>query len=146
MNTNITSFRGKYNFLSNFYDAPILFNNIVYKSVEYAYQCDKMINQENHDLVYNEYTPGRAKQLANKLPVKKTWNTEYKLKLMNELLILKFTQHLDLRKKLIDTKDYTLIENNNWGDVFWGVCNNKGENFLGRLLMNIRDNLINNKI
>lgn len=39
------------------------------------------------------------------------------------------------------TGDAELIEGNNWGDTFWGVCNGRGENMLGKLLMEIRDYL-----
>jgi hypothetical protein len=39
---------------------------------------------------------------------------------------------------LLDTSDKVLIEENNWNDTFWGVCNGVGENNLGRLLMQVR--------
>jgi predicted NAD-dependent protein-ADP-ribosyltransferase YbiA (DUF1768 family) len=35
-----------------------------------------------------------------------------------------------------------LIEENTWGDTFWGICKGQGENHLGRLLMQIRDELL----
>jgi ribA/ribD-fused uncharacterized protein len=146
MKKSINSFRGKYRFLSNFYEAPIEYNGILYKSTEYAYQCNKVKNKEDHDLILNELTPGRAKRLGANLPIKPEWNDQYKLKLMNNIVTIKFTTHLDLRKKLIETKDYTLIEGNTWNDTFWGVCNGKGSNYLGLILMNIREKLIHNKI
>jgi hypothetical protein len=40
--------------------------------------------------------------------------------------------------KLLATEYVELIEGNNWGDTFFGVCNGEGENWLGRLLMNLR--------
>jgi predicted NAD-dependent protein-ADP-ribosyltransferase YbiA (DUF1768 family) len=42
---------------------------------------------------------------------------------------------------LIDTGDQELIEGNWWGDVIWGVCNGKGENHLGKILMEVRKEL-----
>lgn len=33
-----------------------------------------------------------------------------------------------------------IIEVNNWGDTYWGVCNGIGDNHLGKILMKIRDN------
>ena len=32
-----------------------------------------------------------------------------------------------------------IVEENTWGDTFWGVCKGVGENHLGKLLMEIRD-------
>jgi len=36
-----------------------------------------------------------------------------------------------------------LEETNTWGDKYWGVCNGEGENQLGKLLMKIRENIMN---
>jgi len=30
---------------------------------------------------------------------------------------------------------------NTWGDTFWGICDNKGKNILGIILMEVRDSL-----
>ena len=50
-----------------------------------------------------------------------------------------------MTRALMDTGDAELIEGNNWNDTFWGVCNNAGENNLGKLLMKIRAALIRQK-
>jgi predicted NAD-dependent protein-ADP-ribosyltransferase YbiA (DUF1768 family) len=47
----------------------------------------------------------------------------------------KFIQNEDLRKLLLDTGTSELIEDNNWHDTFWGVCNGVGANKLGEILM-----------
>jgi predicted NAD-dependent protein-ADP-ribosyltransferase YbiA (DUF1768 family) len=58
---------------------------------------------------------------------------------MRHLLESKFGKaNPELRQMLIDTNPCVLIEGNTWGDRFWGVCEGKGENMLGRLLMNLR--------
>ena len=41
--------------------------------------------------------------------------------------------------------DVDLIEGNTWGDTFWGQVDGKGENKLGKLLMKIRDELMEGK-
>lgn len=46
-----------------------------------------------------------------------------------------------LREKLLATGDAELVEGNTWGDRFWGVCNGVGQNWLGRLLMQVRDEI-----
>jgi predicted NAD-dependent protein-ADP-ribosyltransferase YbiA (DUF1768 family) len=72
--------------------------------------------------------------------LRKDWS-QVKMKVMIELLLQKFTQHSDYRENLLQTGDKMLIEGNAWGDSFWGYDTNiqKGNNFLGRILMYIRD-------
>lgn len=59
---------------------------------------------------------------------------------MDELLRQKFS-NLEMFEKLLETGDEFLVEGNNWNDTFWGVCNGKGENHLGVLLMSIRSEI-----
>lgn len=65
---------------------------------------------------------------------------------MENILSIKF-QHKHMRDLLIKTKDYEIIEQNKWHDIYWGVCTCKkhnlvGKNQLGTLLMKIRGSLI----
>jgi predicted NAD-dependent protein-ADP-ribosyltransferase YbiA (DUF1768 family) len=39
------------------------------------------------------------------------------------------------------TGDRKLVEGNYWHDTFWGVCNGVGENYLGEILMHVRQEL-----
>jgi predicted NAD-dependent protein-ADP-ribosyltransferase YbiA (DUF1768 family) len=71
------------------------------------------------------------------MQVRKDWN-EKKLEFMNWGVREKFKNE-ELRELLISTGDMTLIEGNAWKDFFWGVCNGKGENHLGKILMKVRD-------
>ena len=48
----------------------------------------------------------------------------------------------ELAQLLIDTDGHELIEGNWWRDFYWGVCNGKGENHLGKLIMAIRTILL----
>lgn len=57
---------------------------------------------------------------------------------MAALLAEKFHPGSELAEKLVATSPAELIEGNTWGDRFWGVCNGKGFNHLGRLLMQRR--------
>lgn len=67
---------------------------------------------------------------------------------MKITLRCKFTQNKNLKEKLLATKDAILIEDTTgWHDNIWGDCNcvrcknKKGENLLGKALMEIRDEL-----
>jgi ribA/ribD-fused uncharacterized protein len=85
-------------------------------------------------------TAGHAKRAGRKLKLRKDWD-EIKLTVMEEVLKMKFLGNQKLAQKLIDTGDAVLIEGNWWNDTYWGVCNDKGENHLGQLLMKIRKEL-----
>ena len=37
-----------------------------------------------------------------------------------------------------DTNNEELIEGNTWNDTYWGVCNGRGQNHLGKILMKVR--------
>jgi predicted NAD-dependent protein-ADP-ribosyltransferase YbiA (DUF1768 family) len=60
---------------------------------------------------------------------------------MTMVVRAKFTQNRILADKLIATGDTELIEGNNWRDYFWGMCNGKGKNNLGKILMKVREEL-----
>jgi predicted NAD-dependent protein-ADP-ribosyltransferase YbiA (DUF1768 family) len=60
---------------------------------------------------------------------------------MRQVLVRKFS-HPELRAALLSTGDALLVEGNHWGDIFWGVCRGEGENWLGRLLMALRGQMV----
>jgi predicted NAD-dependent protein-ADP-ribosyltransferase YbiA (DUF1768 family) len=56
----------------------------------------------------------------------------------------KFTRNPDIASLLVATGDEELVEGNNWGDTFWGVCppgSDNGQNWLGRILTDQREDL-----
>ena len=59
---------------------------------------------------------------------------------MNWAIREKF-KDINLSELLIGTEDVELVESNNWNDTFWGVCNGKGKNHLGKILMEVREEL-----
>ena len=137
MNT-INDFHGDYRFLSNFWPAKVQMYDLWFDSVENAYQAAKESKIDNM-LQYRRITPGAAKRLGKKATLRPDWNTK-RLLIMEELVRRKFAiPHL--REKLITTGDAELIEGNHWHDTFWGVCNGKGENNLGKILMKIRSEI-----
>ena len=48
---------------------------------------------------------------------------------------------IELREQLLATGEAQLIEGNTWNDTFWGVCKGKGQNWLGRILVEVREEL-----
>jgi len=135
----IRGFRGRNRWLSNFSPAQVTLDGMVFGSVEGAYQAAKTLDLEVRAQIAALPKPGQARRFGRRLNVRDDWE-KVKLSVMEDLLRQKFA-HADLRQKLLDTGDAYLEESNAWRDFFWGVCDGKGENHLGKLLMRIRDEL-----
>lgn len=140
--TPIESFSGQYRFLSNFYPAKVVLDGVAYPSVEHAYQARKTDVQVLRELIGNARTASQAKFLGQDVPKVQGWDL-LKVQVMRELLVQKFADKA-LRTLLLDTGDAQLVEGNTWGDVFWGICKGRGENMLGKLLMEIRAGIVQN--
>lgn len=81
-------------------------------------------------------TKSAANYLRNRGYIREDWD-EIKVEIMIDLLIQKFSQP-ELQLYLKNTGDAYLVEGNSWGDTFWGECDGRGRNVLGRLLMILR--------
>ncbi|MDR1694005.1 MAG: NADAR family protein [Lactobacillaceae bacterium] len=139
-------------FLSNFYPhkkgggfyphkIKVIYNDIEFDCVENAYQAAKSLDK-TIQLKIKDMTPYEAKKLSEGgYEIRPDWK-DVRYDIMYDLVWQKFSRHPKLKKLLLDTKDAELQEGNDWGDVYWGVCEGKGENNLGKILMKIRNNLI----
>lgn len=141
----IDSFFGEYRWLSNFWPCAICWEKLWFPSVEHAYQAAKAVYNVDKDILANSIkTAGAAKRFSRGMKIDPTFDNR-KLEVMEELLRQKFrlsrSDPTSLGDKLLSTGDAELIEGNTWGDIFWGVCDGKGENHLGKLLMKIREDL-----
>lgn len=135
----IKEFRGEYRFLSNFWPATVVLDEVEYPTVEHAYQAAKCRHRSDRVYIRAAETPGEAKKRGRQVEIRRDWD-DIKLSTMERLLRQKFSQE-PLRSKLIATGDQELIEGNAWGDTFWGVSWGKGWNHLGKLLMAIREEM-----
>lgn len=135
--SEITSFSGEYRFLSNFWPANVTDEEHRYATVEHAYQAAKTASASHRREILHANTAGIAKRLGRRVPIRPDWE-DVKVGVMRELLRQKFAEPT-LRAKLLATGTALLVEGNTWGDRFWGQCPvGVGENWLGRLLMEIR--------
>jgi len=133
----IDKFTGKYRFLSNFYPSVVRVEDTYYASVEHAYQAYKTNDiAERQPFANFKLTAGEAKKLGKKLTLRPYWD-EIKDDIMYILILRKF-QNPTLCQSLLETGDSELIEGNTWGDTYWGVCQGKGQNKLGKILMEVR--------
>lgn len=137
---DIESFSGEYRFLSNFYPCPVNLDGLQFPSVEHAYQAAKTLDPDARLAISLLPKPGQAKHAGKALQLRAGWDG-MRLDVMRGLLLQKFA-YTPFANALKATHPWGLIEGNNWGDTFWGVCNGRGKNHLGRLLMEIRLQLI----
>ena len=135
----INSFRDEYFFLSNFYEADVEYKGLVYKNNEAAFQAQKVLDDEVK-CSFCDLNPSMAKRKGRRVALLSDWN-DLKFDIMYEICLAKFSQHEDLKQKLLDTKDKHLEEGNNWGDRIWGTVNGKGQTHLGKILMRVREEL-----
>ena len=133
----IDRFKNKYYFLSNFYNAPIIYNGIRYENNEAAFHAQKNLNRSKEFCTLN---PSQAKALGRKVLLREDWEMVKDL-IMYEINYEKYIQNADLRKRLLETGEQELVEGNFWNDTYWGVCKGVGENHLGKILMRIRSEL-----
>ena len=131
-------FRGEWFFLSNFYPCQIVVDGFCFPTSEHLYQYLKAGDAKSQQLVLSQDTPSAAKKitLSPDFTPRADWQ-EVKLNQMEFVLQQKFS-HPDLLAMLLATGDMELVEENDWDDTYWGVCNGIGENNLGKLLMKIR--------
>lgn len=144
----VNGFQGDYRFLSNFWPCYVEYDNIVYPTVEHAYQSAKVKDVAAKNRIKDCPTPSAAKDFFETYNIKpdEGWTVTKKLAVMEELLTVKFGGRSPfLTRALLDTGNAMLVEENNWNDTFWGVCNDAGENNLGKIMMNIRQELIRQK-
>jgi hypothetical protein len=131
---------GEFGFLSNLYPAKIVFEGIDFPSSEHAYQFGKFKDRKIAEWAMTAPKPHLIAILAHNLfvwDIVENWSA-IKLTRMEAILEAKFTQHSDLRSKLLATQDKMLIEESTT-DAFWGIGKKgMGKNMLGILLMKIR--------
>lgn len=146
MATVINEFTGEYEFLSNYFPCTVSYNGYIFTSSEAAYQAQKCVHREDIEAIAQMKTADEAKQYAKTMDKRTDWDM-IKEKIMYKVVKQKFIQNSSLGQKLLDTENAYLIEGNNWGDQFWGICPVVGDvgidglNMLGTILMVIRNEL-----
>jgi ribA/ribD-fused uncharacterized protein len=133
----ISSFSNEYSWLSNFSPVRIDLQGFSFNSAEAAYQAMKCPERAGEFVGLSAH---EAKRLGRRVQLRPDWG-EVRLDVMRSILRDKFYDEI-LRELLLLTGDVELVEGNHWGDTFWGVCNGVGDNWLGKLLMDLRTELL----
>ena len=134
----IAKFRGDYEFLSNYYEVPVVYDGLQYGSSEAAFQAQKTLDPAERDRV-SQLRLNDSKLAGRSLTLREDWES-VKVFVMEGIVRAKFTQNPELMSRLSATGQALLVEGNNWKDTFWGFDVNLGygANMLGQILMRIR--------
>lgn len=139
---NFYSQHGYYGEFSNFAPYPIHLDGKKWKTTEHYFQAQKFKNSKLQAKVRGARTPGLAAAIGRNRsnPLRRDWE-KVKIDVMRKAVHAKFTQHQDLRKLLVETGDAIIVEHTK-NDKFWGDGGNgHGQNWLGKILMEIREEI-----
>lgn len=137
--TRILGLFGKYRPLSNFHMEDVRVGGLIFKCSEAAYMAEKTdVDAEIQALTL--MSAGDAKRFGQRVTIRSNWD-EVKFSAMLEVIRCKFTQCEYLRELLLSTGDKYIEETNWWKDRYWGVCDRVGQNNLGKILMQVREEL-----
>lgn len=133
-------FRNEYYFLSNMYPHDIAYGGHTFTCVEAAFQAQK---QPEKARMFEGLDGFAAKKLGSRRSGQITPTADWdrrRIKVMQDLIDIKF-EDPDLSARL---KKVTgpIVEDNTWGDTFWGKCRGKGNNMLGKMLSDKRQRLL----
>jgi ribA/ribD-fused uncharacterized protein len=131
-----------YGEFSNFAAFPITLDGQAWPTTEHYFQAQKFEDAAYRERIRTAGSPMIAARLgrSRSVPIRSDWETT-KIDVMRRAVMAKFTTHAELRELLLATGDEALVEAAN-GDSFWGCgANGNGENWLGRILMEMRSQL-----
>lgn len=127
----------EYSFLGNFFECYVEMDGDVYPTIEHAFQASKTFDKTDRERIRDADTAFKAKKIGHAVELRSDWQ-DVKVTIMTSLVQKKF-ENSDLRKKLLATGDTELVSG---GDTFWGIQDGIGENNLGKILMEIRSDIL----
>lgn len=148
--------KGEYRYMSNDAEYPIEIDGQKYPTVEHYFQAMKakeFEDNEMYDKIIKIKTPKAAKAAGKKVKnfVTEVWEAKRE-GIMYKGVRAKFVQHPELRKKLLET-DKKVIGKADARNTFWAIGTGmesdkakfpskwRGQNKLGKILMDLRDTL-----
>jgi ribA/ribD-fused uncharacterized protein len=132
----------EYGCFSNFWPASIELGGKTWRTTEHYFQAQKFAGTPREEEIRRATSPmiaarmGRSRQHR----LRPDWE-RVKDDVMRQAVRAKFVQHADLRAILLATGDALLVEHTD-RDAYWGDGGDgSGRNMLGRILMEVRDEL-----
>jgi ribA/ribD-fused uncharacterized protein len=128
--------------LSNFSPHGVEMDGLWFPTVEHYFQAQKFHDEDYREKIRIAKTPAESKTLgrSRKVKLRDDWE-EVKEEIMHAACLKKFQAHPELCQRLLSTGDEELIESAP-NDYFWGCGRNgSGQNKLGQILMQVREEL-----
>ena len=141
------------NYLSQWYKRDMIIDNIIYCTAEQYMMAEKarlFKDEESLKIIMSSDSPATQKRQGRKV---KNYDDNKWQEVCREVVFdanyAKFTQHKDLKEKLLKTDDKIIVEASPY-DSLWGVAlgpwddaildpaNWKGKNWLGEAIMKVR--------
>lgn len=127
--------------LDNFSSFKVEWNGYLYSSLEEAFQAASFLSSDEElvEKIKHSHSAHEAQKIAyeNLDKQRPDWD-KVQLDVMEELLRLKVEQNPYVKKKLLQTGSYMIVEDSP-KDSFWGWGENRdGKNNLGKLWMKLR--------
>jgi ribA/ribD-fused uncharacterized protein len=132
----------EYGELSNFALFSIRVDELSWPTSEHYFQAQKFEGTPDAEAIRRASGPMEAARMGRQRhrPLRKDWES-VKVQVMRAALRAKFTQHPELQELLVATHPSKLVEHTPH-DAYWGDGGDgKGQNWLGRLLMELREEL-----
>lgn len=139
---NFYSVSDDFGCFSNFSAHPMRIGGKLWPTSEHYFQAQKFKEVEYREKIRKANSPMIAARMGRdrKKPLRRDWES-VKVGVMRDAVRAKFTQHADIREILLSTGDAKIVEHTE-RDSYWGDGGDgSGKNMLGRILMEIRDEL-----
>ncbi|MEK7635373.1 MAG: NADAR family protein [Patescibacteria group bacterium] len=140
----ILFYENEFYVFSNYSSFALEWKDKLYPTSEHAYHSEKFEDENLKEQIRNARSAHDSQKFseANKDKYREDWG-DVRVQIMKEILRAKVEQHPYVKKKLLESDGKELIEDS-WRDNFWGWGPNKdGQNQLGKLWMEIREEFIN---
>ena len=140
----------EYGWMGNMAPYPIKFDGKVWRTSEALFQSMRFDDDNVKEIIRGEKSPMGAKMKAKKnrdqmvvVPM-----SELDVENMRKCVKMKFDAHPQLKRQLMNTKDafiYEDIGNRNgerhkfWGAKKWSESEGAGNNMMGKILMDLRE-------
>ncbi len=133
---------GKYGEFSNFAPYPIKLDGKRWPTTEHYFQAQKFLDSGDRESVRRAKSPMLAARMGRdrKRKLRRDWES-VKVNVMRKAVWAKFSQHQGIGNLLESTGEASLVEHTS-NDSYWGDGGDgRGENMLGRILMEARSKL-----
>lgn len=139
----IDNFNGDFGFLNNEYESEICYEGLMFRNAFNAFQAARTDNEFFRKQFTGDKSTREVLVLGQQISDPKDWESR-RLKVMEIIIRDKFIRDKELKQELLETGDRELVNSYNTespANLYWGSVKNKGNNYLGKILMNVRKDI-----